>query len=155
MKNFDICCLLLGILIFSLACQFYVVESFVGEKGRPVGVRSQRQGTGQANRQAPPQGRGQGQRQAQRRGQAPRQIQPPPQGTGKAPRLIKSPRQIQPPLQRSGQGQSQKTTTAFNDQQKEQIKKMVNDPFIQNMMKQKHKLLHQDMKRIIKENTVS
>ena len=106
MKNFDICCLLLGILIFSLACQFYVVESFVGEQGRPVGVRSQRQGTGQANRQAPPQGTG------------------------------KTPRQIQPPLQRSGQGPPQRSNTMFKiSQQRDQIKKMVNDPFIQTVMK--------------------
>ena len=164
MKNFDICCLLLGILIFSLACQFYVVESFVGEKGRPVGVRPQRQGPGQANRQAPPQGRGQGQRQAQRQEQRQAQRQEQRQeyrqaqrqANRQAQRRGQAPRQIQPPPQGGGQGQSQKTTTAFNKQQREQIKQMVNnDSFIQNQMKRQHKKLHQDMKRIKKENTVS
>ena len=166
MKNFDICCLLLGILIFSLACQFYVVESFVGEQGSAVGVRpqqaqrqEQRQEQRQANRQAQQQAQRQehrqaqrqANRQAQRQGQAPRQIQPPPQRSGQG----QAPRQIQPPLQRSGPGQPQKSTTAFNPEQKKQIKKMVNDPFIQGMMKHQHKQLHQDMKRIKRENTVS
>ena len=105
----------------------------------------------QAQRQEHRQAQRQANRQAQRQGQAPRQIQSPPQRSGQG----QAPRQIQPPLQRSGPGQQQKSTTAFNSEQRKQIKKMVNDSFIQNMMKHQHKKLHQDMKRIKRENSVS
>jgi hypothetical protein len=36
MKNTSICCLLLGIFIFSLIAHFYIVESFVGQEGEAV-----------------------------------------------------------------------------------------------------------------------